>query len=120
MCDELAASPVIFNSIVVVFGPAVTVIVPFAVTVESAGFSLNVKTLAVPDGEPLGELDWLAEGSGDGCSAVPTAPHAAVTHRISAKAMVHGDLGIPLQVTGAGRGFPPARIANFLWEPQAW
>src|SRR5512132_659917 len=60
-CDELAWRPVIFSSSVVVFGPAVRVIVPFDVTVASAGFSLKVKTFP-----GVGELLDVAEGLGVG------------------------------------------------------
>ena len=90
----------------VVFGPAVSVIVPLEVTDESAGFSLKAKTLT-------GAAELLAEAEGlggvgqavDACSP----PHAATQSRIEASANQHGVLGIPQQVTGAGREF------SLLW-----
>jgi len=102
--DELACRPLILSSMLVVFGPAVSVIVPLEVTDESAGFSLKAKTLT-------GAAELLAEGLAgvgeavDACSP----PHAATQSRIEASANQHGVLGIPQQVTGAGREF------SLLW-----
>src|SRR6266536_1642785 len=100
--DELAWRPVILSSRLVVFGPAVNVIVPFEVTDASAGFSLKVK--AFPGAaEVLGEADGLG-GVGEAVEAC-SPPHAATQSRIVASASQHRVLGIPQQVTGAGREF---------------
>src|SRR6266480_658460 len=106
MWDELACRPVILNSMLVDFGPAISVIVPLDVTEESAGFSLKLKTFP-----GVGELLAEAEGLGgvgeavDACSP----PHAATQSTIEASTNQHGVLGIPQQVTGAGREF------SLLW-----
>ena len=111
-CEELACRPVILNSMLVVCGPAVSVMVPFDVTVESAGFSLKVKTLS-------GVGEWLGEGSvereGEASPVpIPTAPHPVAATRSTATAYLHSALGIPQQVTGAGREFSSGPLAIFV------
>src|SRR5215510_4826342 len=93
---------------VTVFWPAVTVIVPFEVTVASAGLSVKVKTFALGEGGWLGEACADSEGDGDGLAA-PSSPHAAAATATRATRNPHSALGIPVQVTGAGREFIPAR-----------
>src|SRR5437870_5006242 len=81
--DELACRPLFVSSMLGVYGPAVSVIVPLEVTDESAGFSLKAKTLT-------GAAELLAEAEGlggvgqavDACSP----PHAATQSRIEASA----------------------------------
>jgi hypothetical protein len=118
MCEmwfELACRPVIFNSMLVDFGLAISVIVPFDLTEESAGFSLKVKTLP-----GVGEVLPEAEGLGVGKIAEPgEAPQAATHSTIEARASQHRVLGIPQQVTGAGRELSlpgPLRVES----DQAW
>jgi len=92
----------------VVFGPAVTVIVPFEVTDESAGFSLKVKILAGA-GDLVGEVD--GDRAADAAVPIGEAPHAATQSKITGSASQHRVLGIPQQVTGAGREFSLLRPA---------
>src|SRR5437762_4727225 len=117
MWDELACRPVILSSMLVVFGPAVTVIVPLDVTEESAGFSLKLNTFP-----GIGDLLAEAEGLGGVGEAVAawSPPHAATQSRIEASANQHRVLGIPQQVTGAGREFSVFRPAPRRVDRAGW
>ena len=90
-CEELACKPVILSSMLVVFGPAVSVIVPFEVTEASAGLRLKVKSLP-----GAGDLDGEADGLGGVGEAVEACspPQAATQSRIEASASQHRVLGI--------------------------
>src|SRR5436853_369130 len=111
MCEELACRPVILSSTLVVFGPATTVMVPFEVTEESAAFSLKVKTLP-----GVGDVPAAADGLGVVNAAEPgEAPQAETHSRIEARASQHRVLGIPQQVTGAGREFSSGPLPIFIW-----
>src|SRR5438094_1085117 len=102
----------IFSSIVVLVGPGVTRMVPFAVT-PGSGLILKV----CPEGD--GVSDWVGDcwGLGDGVAAV--SPPQAAMNRASASVATHAlaDViaaphrvqALPVQVTGAGRDFTPAR-----------
>ena len=113
--EELACRPVILSSTLVVFGPAMTVMVPFEVTEESAGLSLKLKTLP-----GVGDLPAGSKGLGVGKAADPgEAPQAAAHSKIEARASQHRVLGIPQQVTGAGREFSSGPLAIF-GSAQTW
>src|SRR2546422_11234733 len=94
----------IFSSIVVLLGPGVTRMVPFAVT-PGSGLILKV----CPEGD--------CSGLGDGVAiAVASPPHAAMNTAIASVtidaladviAAPHRVQALPVQVTGAGRDFTP-------------
>jgi len=73
-----------------------------------------LKTFAPGDGFPPGEEDWLGEGDGEGPPVAPppgknpgSEPQAVAKARSNATTRLHGALGIPQQVTGSDREFPP-------------
>src|SRR2546425_13025939 len=109
--DELPWRPVILSSIVVVFWPAVNVMVPFAVMPAPAGFSVKWKTFGLGDAELLAE--GCAEADGEAVAAW-SPPQAVAPRRIRPTAILHSALGIPVQVTGAGRGFIPGPVPCLL------
>src|SRR5437773_3294264 len=113
-CEEAACRLMIFSSIVVLVGPGVTRMVPLAVT-PGSGLILKV----CPEGN--GVSDWLGDCSGladgEGVAAV-SPPHAAMNTAIASVtihaladviAAPHRVQALPVQVTGAGRDFTPAR-----------
>src|SRR5260370_10835095 len=92
-CDEFACRPVILSSTVTVFGAAITVIVPLAVT-PGSGLSLKRRPVGLGLGEGFGEE---AGGVGDGDCDAPDWPPHAIAQSASAPTESHN-----LSTTAAG------------------
>src|SRR5437899_4042419 len=72
-----------------------------------AGFSVKLKTFGLGGAELLAE--GCAEADGEAVAAW-SPPQAVAPKRIRPTAIPHSALGIPVQVTGAGRGFIPGPV----------